>query len=571
YRVAFDFGSEGLDSLDTFNEQADSLAKLLAAFFRDRSAAEYARFFRRQHAAHYRLVRPRDTLIARSDGWFGRMFDRMKGREFEKHIAYDTLRDRTPVYILPREIDYGEWETLRTYPLLNWNMGVVYQLEEYDQRIYPQGELARRTVGLTGDRGNYGIEEAYREELAGVDGQALRQRIARRFSGRVPGPAYQEPVDGCDVVTTLEPDLQDVADKALRTQLAAQNAVWGTTLVMEVQTGEIVAMANLGRNADGSYSERENYALSRSMEPGSTFKLATMLALLDDAHFSPATTYDTYDGKPVTVGHAENIRDDHTGDRLIDFRRAVAMSSNVYFAKAVWDCYGATGRKQQYSDYLHKVLHLGETVGLERLGERPPEITTDWKVPDPGVMLVKMAYGYRVRMTPIQLLTFYNAIANDGRMVAPLLVRSLQRNGKEQERFEPRVIAPSICSKEALHEVRRCLQAVCTEGTASAFFSDTTRLRVAAKTGTAQITESRYSDHYLGSMVAFFPADAPRYTVLTAIETQMQPGKTYYGGPLAGPVVSRMVEFIHNRGQIRSLRGKGPLYYPQRIKGGDIA
>ncbi|MDE7450771.1 MAG: PASTA domain-containing protein, partial [Alistipes sp.] len=147
----------------------------------------------------------------------------------------------------------------------------------------------------------------------------------------------------------------------------------------------------------------------------------------------------------------------------------------------------------------------------------------------------------------------------------------LQRNGKEQERFEPRVIASSICSKEALHEVRRCLQAVCTEGTASAFFSDTTRLRVAAKTGTAQITENRYSDHYLGSMVAFFPADAPRYTVLTAIETQMQPGKTYYGGPLAGPVVSRMVEFIHNRGQIRSLRGKGPTYYPQRIKGGDIA
>lgn len=571
YRVAFDFGSEGLDSLDTFNEQADSLAKLLAAFFRDRSAAEYARFFRRQHAAHYRLVRPRDTLIARSDGWFGRMFDRMKGREFEKHTAYDTLRDRTPVYILPREIDYGEWETLRTYPLLNWNMGVVYQLEEYDQRIYPQGELARRTVGLTGDRGNYGIEEAYREELAGVDGQALRQRIARRFSGRVPGPAYQEPVDGCDVVTTLEPDLQDVADKALRTQLTAQNAVWGTTLVMEVQTGEIVAMANLGRNADGSYSERENYALSRSMEPGSTFKLATMLALLDDAHFSPATTYDTYDGKPVTVGHAENIRDDHTGDRVIDFRRAVAMSSNVYFAKAVWDCYGATGRKQQYSDYLHKVLHLGETVGLERLGERPPEITVDWKVPDPGVMLVKMSYGYRVRMAPIQVLTFYNAIANDGRMVAPLLVRSLQRDGKELERFEPRVIAPSICSAAALHEVRRCLRAVCTEGTASAFFGDTTRLRVAAKTGTAQITESRYSDHYLGSMVAFFPADAPRYTVLTAIETQVQPGKTYYGGPLAGPVVSRMVEFIHNRGQIRPLRDKGSTYYPQRIKGGDIA
>ncbi len=572
YQVEFDCGSEGLDSLNTFNEQADSLAKLLAAFFKDRPAAEYARFFRRQHAAHYRLVRPRDTLIMRSDGWFDRTIDRLKGREFVRRTVYDTLRDHTPVPILPREIDYGEWEILRKWPLFNWNMGMVYRLKERDERIYPQGELARRTVGLTGNRGNYGLEEAYRTELSGTDGRALRQRIARRFSGRVPGPAYKEPVDGLDVVTTLDPDLQDVADKALRNQLTKQNALWGTTLVMEVRTGEILAMANLGRNADGSYSERENYALGRSMEPGSTFKLATMLALLDDAHLLPATRYDTYDGDPVQVGPAEGIRDDHRGDRTIDFRRAVAMSSNVYFARAVWDTYGITGKKQQFSDFLHNRLHLGEPVGLERLGERPPVVTTDWKVPDPGVMLVKMSYGYRVQMTPIHMLTFYNAIANGGRMVAPVLVRSLQRNGKEYERFETRTIASSICSEATLHEVRRCLQAVCTEGTASAFFGDTTRLRVAAKTGTAQITDPRYRDHYLGSMVAFFPAENPRYTVLTTIETQMQPGKTYYGGPLAGPVVSRMVDFIYNRSEIRSERSAdGPKQYPRHIKGGEIA
>lgn len=572
YQVAFDFGSEGLDSVNLFNEQADSLAKLLAAFFKDRPAIEYARFFRKQHAAHYRLVRPRDTLVVRSDGWFGRMFDRLKGHEFEKRTVYDTLRDHTPVPVLPREIDYGEWETLRKWPLFNWNMGIVYRLEGRDERIYPQGELARRTVGQTGDRGNYGIEEAYREELSGVDGRALRQRIARRFSGRVPGPTYQEPIDGCDVVTTLDPDLQDVADKALRNQLTAQNAIWGTTLVMEVKTGEILAMANLGRNADGSYSERENYALSRSMEPGSTFKLATMLALLDDAQLSPATTYDTHNGEPVKVGPADDIRDDHDGQRVIDFRRAVATSSNVYFAKAVWERYGITGQKQRFSDYLHQKLHLGETVGLERLGERPPVLTTDWKVPDPGVKLVKMSYGYRVQVTPIQMLAFYNAIANNGRMITPILVRSLQRNGKEQERFEARTIASSICSEAALREVRRCLEAVCTEGTASAFFGDTTRLRVAAKTGTAQITDPRYRDRYLGSMVAFFPTENPRYTVLTAIETQMQAGKTYYGGPLAGPVVSRMVEFINNRGEGRPGRtARTPKYYPTRIKGGDIA
>ena len=575
YQAAFDFASPGLDSLKTFREQADSLSKLLAAFFKDRSAAEYARMFREEHARRYRLINPRDTQYLRSEGWLARIINRLKGEEYIRRRIYDTIRDHTPVNIFPREVDYAEWEVLRRYPLLNWNMGMVYRLVERDERIYPQGELARRTIGLIGDRGNYGIEEAYRSELAGRNGRAVQQRIARGFYGRVAGAGHEEPVDGCDVVTTLDLDLQDVADKALRQQLERQNALWGTTIVMETRTGEILALANLGRNADGSFSERENYALSRSMEPGSTFKLATMLTLLDDARMPVETTYDTHNGDPVQVGPAKNIRDSHRGDHVIDFRRAVASSSNVYFAEAMWDRYGITGKKQQYSDYLHNELHLGETVGLERFGERKPSITTDWKVPDPGVMLVKMAYGYRVRLAPIQMITFYNAIANEGRMISPVLVRELRRGGRVKERFESRTIASSICSRTTLHTVRECLQAVCTEGTASNYFRDTTRVRVAAKTGTAQITDARSREgrYYLGSMIAFFPAEAPRYTVLTTIETRAQAGKAYYGGPLAGPVVKRMVDYIYNRGHdwYGRVEEDGPRRYPEQLKGGDIA
>ena len=574
YQAAFDFASPGLDSLKTFHEQADSLAKLLAAFFKDKPASAYARKFREEHARRYRLVNPRDTSYLRSEGWLARMLDRLRGEEYIRRRIYDTIRDHTPVNIFPREVDYAEWEVLRRYPLLNWNMGMVYNLVERDERIYPQGELARRTIGLTGDRGNYGIEEAYRDALAGRDGRAMRQRIARGFYGRVAGAGHEDPVDGYDVVTTLDLDLQDVADKALRRQLEAQNALWGTTIVMETRTGEILAMANLGRDADGSFSERENYALGRSMEPGSTFKLATMLTLLDDAGMPVSTVYDTHNGDPVTVGPAKNIRDSHRGDHEIDFRRAVASSSNVYFAKAMWDRYGITGKKQQYSDYLHEELHLGQTVGLEMLGERKPSITTDWKVPDPGVMLVKMAYGYRVRLAPIRMITFYNAIANDGKMISPLLVRELRRGDRVVERFESRTIASSICSRSTLRTVRECLQAVCTEGTASAFFRDTTRVRVAAKTGTAQITDARSREgrYYLGSMIAFFPADAPRYTVLTTIETRAQAGKAYYGGPLAGPVVKRMVDYICNRNYdwYGRVERDGPRRYPERMKGGDI-
>ena len=575
YQAAFDFASPGLDSPRTFREQADSLSKLLAAFFGDRPASEYARMFREEHARRYRLVNPRDTQYLRSEGWLSRMLDRLRGEEYVTRRIYDTIRDHTPVAVFPREVDYAEWEVLRRYPLLNWNMGMVYRLVERDERIYPQGELARRTIGLTGDKGNYGIEEAYRAELAGRDGRAVRQRIARGFYGRVAGAGHEDPEDGYDVVTTLDLDLQDVADKALRQQLERQNALWGTTIVMETRTGEILALANLGRNADGSFAERENYALSRSMEPGSTFKLATMLTLLDDARMPVTTVYDTHNGDPVKIGPARNIRDSHRGDREIDFRRAVASSSNVYFAEAVWDRYGITGRKQRYSDYLRDELHLGETVGLERLGERAPSITSDWKVPDPGVMLVKMAYGYRVRLTPIQMITFYNAVANEGRMISPVLVRELRRGDRVEERFESRTISSSVCSRQTLRIVRECLQAVCTEGTASAFFRDTTRVRVAAKTGTAQITDARSREgrYYLGSMVAFFPADAPRYTVLTTIETRAQAGKAYYGGPLAGPVVKRMVDYIYNRGHdwYGRVGGDGPRRYPERVKGGDIA
>ena len=573
YQAAFDFASPGLDSLKTFREQADSLAKLLAAFFRDKPASAYAKRFREEHARRYRLVNPRDTSYLRSEGWISRMMDRMRGEEYVKRRIYDTIRDHTPVNIFPREVDFAEWETLRRYPLLNWNMGMVYRLIERDERIYPQGELARRTIGLTGDKGNYGIEEAYREELAGRDGKALRQRIARGFYGRVAGGDHEDPVDGFDIVTTLDLDLQDVADKALRRQLEAQNALWGTTIVMEVHTGEILAMVNLGRNADGSFAERENYALGRSKEPGSTFKLATMLTLLDDARMPVSTVYDTHNGDPVTVGPARNIRDSHRGDREIDFRRAVASSSNVYFAKAIWDRYGSTGRKQEYSDFLHKELHLGQTVGLERLGERKPSVTTDWKVPDPGVMLVKMSYGYRVRLAPIQMITFYNAIANGGKMISPVLVRELRRGDRVEERFESCTIASSIASRAALREVQQCLQVVCTEGTASAFFRDTTRLRVAAKTGTAQIATGgvyRTSGHQV-SFCGYFPADHPKYSCIVVIR---RPRIGYpSGGTMSGGVVRAIAEKIyasHMSFDVRDMERDSTAVMVPRVKGGDL-
>ncbi len=572
YRVEFDFGSPGLDSIRTFHEQSDSLSKLLAAYFRDKPASEYRRMFRTQHNKHYRVIFRKDTMVARSEGWFARLIDRILDRELVPKKLYDTIRDHTPVSILPREIDYTEWQTLRKYPLLNWNMGMVYNLVETDERVYPQGELGRRTIGLTGDRGNYGIEAVYRDELAGRDGKTTRQRIARGFYGRVVDGDNQDPVDGLDVVTTLDLDVQDVADKYLREQMTAQNAIWGTTIVMEVQTGEIIAMVNLGRTPNGTYAERENYAIGRSTEPGSTFKLASMLLLLEDAHMPLSQTYDTGNGGVVMVGGIR-VQDSHSGFHDMDFRTAVAQSSNVYFAKAIWERYA--NNKERYSDFM-KHLHLDQTVGLEAFGEKKP-LFQDWKeVPDPNSMLIRRSFGYRVKLAPIQVITFYNAIANDGKMISPLLVKELRRGDDVVQRFRSKTLVEQICSHSTLKQVQSLLESVGTEGTGAGFFRDTTLYRVAAKTGTAQYADDRigYRDgYYVGSMAAYFPADKPRYTILTTIHTKRQGGKAYYGGPLSGPVVKKLITYLYNREHDWDLEAPSSdkEYYPDRIKGGDIA
>ncbi len=573
YQPLFDFDSEGFEDTETFVKQSDSLAQLLSAYFGDRSTEEYCRLLQSKQAAAratYTLSEEYDTTYYRDEGVLPLLIDLMMGRAKVTERVRDTIRRHRPTVILPRDVDYAEWEELRRYPILNYNMGMTYTLAEYDRRIYPQGDLARRTIGRTVHNGNdYGLEMVYADRLAGEDGFSIRQRIARGFSTRVAEAEHRAAVDGADLVTTLDLNVQDVADKALRQQLERQNALWGTTLVMEVETGEILAMANLGRAADGTFSERENYALSRSMEPGSTFKLATVLTLLDEAGMSPDKVYETHNGDPVTIGQAHNIRDSHRGDHAIALKRAVAGSSNVYFAKAVWEYYGETKQRKRFSEHLHERLGLGETVGFEALGERPPQVTTDWRVADPNIMLVKMAYGYRVQMAPIQMLTLYNAIANGGKKIAPILVREIRRDGEVVERFKSRTLREQICSEQTLRIVRDCLEEVAKTGTAAAYLGDTTRIRVAAKTGTAQVT-SGPAGGYLGSMVAYFPADKPRYTILTTIETRLQAGKAYYGASLAGPVVERVVDYLYSRETDWAERLVAPEKpnHPKQIKGG---
>lgn len=578
YRVDFDMAGEGFDSLSLFREQADSLSKLLARFFRDRSAAEYRRRMVDEHQKRYKVKFRKDTTVRRSDGFFARVWDILRKDEFKTVKLYDTLRDHTPVTILPRPVDYNEWQELREYPILNWSMGMTYNLVTVDQRVYPYGELGRRTLGLVGDRGNYGIEAVYRDILEGRNGRMLRQRIAPGFSSVVHSGDNIDAEDGLDIITTIDVDIQHIADQALRRQLTEQRAIWGTAMVMEVATGDILALVNLGETSErsGVYIEKENYALSRRMEPGSTFKLAALLALVDDCDVPITKKYDTFHGRAVRIGGSRGplIQDSHNIGGEIDLKEAVAQSSNVYFAEAIYQAY-----KNDPERYVKFLKHLGldRTTGLDDMGEASPLLpeygkkSKSWS----AHTLPNLGYGYAIELPPIHTLVLYNAVANGGRMMAPRLIREVQRNGRTVDEFPPRVLVDRICSGSSLDVVRECLEETARTGTAKAYFRDTLAFRVAGKTGTAKFAQSgiKYSDgYYLGSMAVYFPADNPKYTVMTSVFTRRGRGTTVYGAGLAGPVERDIVNYIYYRDEDwhQTLTPSREKHYPARVKGGNI-
>lgn len=580
YKVEFDMASEGFDSEDIFEEQVDSLSKLLAIYFGGRPEHYAKKFFDGRRNRFKVVDTGKDEWVYDEDAGFVKMlWDRLWGNKVKMRI-YDTIRNHLPIVVLPRNIDYSEWQTLRTYPILNQNMGVTYTLAPVDSRAYPYGELGRRTLGMIGDRGDYGIEYAYREELEGKNGSVVRQRIAPGYSRTVHRSTNVDAEDGKDVVTTLDPELQHIADLALRQHLTERNATWGTTIVMEVATGDILAMVNLNETVpeSGVYVEGQNFAIGRAMEPGSTYKLAATLALLEEAKMSPAKTYDTNYGEPVQVGGTRGpwIIDDHSAGGKIDLKTAFAESSNVYFTSAIYDHY--KDAPERYVNFL-RGLHLDKTMGLERLAEVKPYIPTPTK-PYTRLWsyrtLIDLGFGYATSLAPIHTLTLYNAIANDGCMVAPRLVTAIRQGDEVVEEFPVRVLVDKVCSDENLAIIRDCMAEVARTGTGERFFGDTLKYSVAAKTGTAQVNDGKnvkHKDgHYLGSMALFFPLDKPKYTMITAVYSERRRNQLYHGANASAPVLRQIVDYLTYRDggwrESDSFSGDGTAR-PSGYKGGN--
>ncbi|MDG2246358.1 MAG: penicillin-binding transpeptidase domain-containing protein [Flavobacteriales bacterium] len=484
-----------------------------------------------------------DTLCINLSNYFG---DRTPS-EYQRDLL-EAKRLEKKYYLVKRKINHLDKEHLKTLPFIRrgkYKSGFIF--ERRDIRKKPFGKLASRTIGIDRLGARVGIELAFNEDLAGKPGKQLMERIA----GSVWKPTTDEyivnPVDGVDLVSTIDVHLQDVATTALEKQLKKHYADWGTVILMEVETGYVRAISNLERDEEsGEYYETYNFAIGEATEPGSTFKLASMISMFDEGLISLEDSVNIGNGTVEFYG--EEMSDSHEYDSdntKLTVREVFAQSSNVGTALLVQKHFESD--PQRYLDKLGE-MGLRSPLEIKLKGEPSPMIYEkvregNWS----GLSLTQMSIGYEVLQTPLQTLAFYNAIANDGKMVRPLFVEALKKNGKTLESFKPVVIKDKICSNSTLRACQDIMEASCKEeykGTASEIFKNSP-YHVAGKTGTAKIAHSRgyYRDRYRASFVGYFPAENPRYACLVLVNDTKT--GSYYGSTISAPVFRDVANKIY--------------------------
>ncbi|MCQ2346631.1 MAG: penicillin-binding protein 2 [Paludibacteraceae bacterium] len=445
-----------------------------------------------------------------------------------------------------KQLTYIEMKQVKALPLVNrgvYKSGI--QFEDLQLRIKPFGNLASKTIGAVNKKnghGRAGLESFYDSYLTGKDGLGTRQRVG----GRMEIVTTKEAEDGLDVITNINTGLQDIVESTLRERVEATQADWGCCILMETQTGKIRAISNLERdNDDGTYYEQNNRAVMR-VEPGSTFKTIALMAALDDGKVE---LYDTVSVSSNGWRYFNaNHTDSHKKDTVYTTRSALAISSNIALAKIITRGYEGSAKK-----FVKKVKKFGLTDTIN--WEIPGAHSTRIEVPKDTVTLSRMAYGYSVELSPMQILMFYNAIANDGKMIQPYLVSEIQKDGKTIKTFEAETINKSICSRSTLRDIRLCLHDVVwddTLGTASVRWyggkviarkAQSDLVHIAGKTGTAQLLQEGHycSTRHRMTFVGYFPEEAPRYTCICMIEYPKN-YPAYDAGYDCGGVVRRIAE-----------------------------
>ena len=476
-------------------------------------------------------------------------FNKSSKSELQKQLR-KARENKNRYFLLASNLDYSDYLRFRSFPLLklgSFRGGLI--VEQKTKRDYPLGGIAQRSIGYERmDTQGYitrvGIDGAFGEKyLRGVNGKRLKQSIGKGQWKPIDDFNQIEPKDGYDVYTTIDVNIQDIAHHALLEQLEIYKADHGSVVVMETKTGEIRAISNLGRNLEGNYYERLNYAIGESHEPGSTFKLMALAVALEDQKIDTTSIVDTKDG--VLSYYGKKVRDSKKGGYgKISVAEAFEVSSNTGVVSAVYEAYKKN--PSLFVDGLYR-MNLRDSLGLALVGEGKSII------PDPriknnrwsGIALQWMAYGYGVSFTPLQTLTFYNAIANDGKMVKPRFLKEVKAIDQSIEVFETEVINAQICKPATVKKLQALLKNVVEKphGTAHGLYSE--NFSIAGKTGTCQKNYSSKDQlNYISTFSGYFPADSPKYSCIVVIH---EPDKNvgYYGADVSGPVFKKIAQKIY--------------------------
>ena len=502
YDIRMDTRADGL-SQEEFDANIDSLAISLSKLFTDRTATDF------------------------------------------RHAISEARSQNDRYFLIRRNVHYPELQELKKFPLFRkgrYKGGLM--VEQKEMREMPFQMLASRTIGYVRDVKPVGIEAAYNNNLEGISGKRLMQKISGGVWKPVTDKDEIEPKDGNDIVSTIDINFQDVAEHSLERHLKEHNADHGCAVLMEVATGEIKAIANLKRNDDGNYIEDFNYVIAEATEPGSTFKLASLLAGIEDGYIDPADTVFVGNGF-YRYYNAQDMKDAHppTTPRM-SIQRAFETSSNVGVSMALWKSY--VKKPEQFVARLRS-FGLNTPLGIDIEGEGKPRIkaTTDkdWT----PLSLPWMSIGYEVKLTPLQILNFYNTIANNGRMVRPHFVRDIMNHGQVLRHFDTEILRDSILSPATLAKARELLEGVVQHGTAKELSKSP--YKIAGKTGTAQMSRNRFgydkeNPTYQASFVGYFPADAPKYSCMVVVYAPSN--DVYFGGAVAAPIFKEIADKVYS-------------------------
>jgi cell division protein FtsI (penicillin-binding protein 3) len=477
-----------------------------------------------------------------------------------KNALSNARRRGDRYYLIKRHVSYETLKQLKELPIFRYGKfsgGLVYQPE--NRRIMPNGLLAKRTIGyITEDTlaNIVGIEGSFNNYLSGKDGMKVQQRLTKGAWIDVDNLETVHARPGDDVVTTIDLDLQDATENALYKQLARHKAHHGCAVVMEVKTGDIKAIANLEIGSDGLYHETYNYAVGESTEPGSTFKLMSMIVALEDGVIDLDDSVSTGDG---TVKYYDKVIRDHEDEGLgtITAREVFEHSSNVGTAKIIYENYKDNPRR--YVDRLYS-MKINKPLDLQIKGEGKPVIRGPGDKLWSGISLPMMSHGYEVQMTPLQILTFYNAVANDGKMVKPRFVTEVRDGSRVVKSFDTEVITNAICSRSTVRKAQSLLEGVVENGTAKNLKNS--NYRIAGKTGTAQIANAKHGYRtgsrisYQASFVGYFPADDPLYSCIVVVNAPSN--WVYYGNVVSGPVFKEIADKVYAGNFYRDLHALNP-------------